>query len=322
MTKGLNLNGVARVLRGKFDKFANPVVLGLDATKFDAHVSSEALRFEHGLYTTMCRDEQLGKLLSWQIANKGKSFLPDGKVKYFRDGGRMSGDMNTGLGNCVLMCAMVFGYAASVGVAIELANNGDDCVIFMEEGDLPTFVAGVDGYFASLGFRLTSEDPVYIFERLEFCQMHPVFVDGDWRMVRKPSVAIEKDTTCILQLDGDQYLNWLAGVAQCGLAACDGVPVMGAFYKSLQLASAGYSPGHVELTGMHYLSKGMHAKGAQVTDEARFSFYLAYGLTPADQEALEESFGVPSRQRLAEFYPTLRPLDVPHHIQHLYISTS
>jgi len=161
---------------------------------------------------------KLAELLSWQIDNRGKSFCPDGKLKYRVKGRRFSGDMNTGLGNCLIMCAMVYSYAAERGVRINLANNGDDCVVFMEQDDLERFVVGINAWFSELGFRLTSEPPAYNFEAIEFCQMHPVLIGDEWRMVRTPKVAFEKDTMCTLTVTDDEYLSWLAGVSECGLA--------------------------------------------------------------------------------------------------------
>lgn len=289
ITKGLNLVGTASCLRRKWDSFSRPVALGLDATAFDAHVSSPWLRWEHSVYNRMFRNGKLAKLLQWQIDNRGKSFCPDGRLKYRVDGRRFSGDMNTGLGNCLIMCCMVFSYARERGVKIKLANNGDDCVVFMEQEDYERFCAGIDEWFQELGFRLTSEPPAYNFEAIEFCQMHPVLVGGEWRMVRTPKVAFEKDTMCTLSVTDEEYLQWLSGVASCGLATASGVPVLQEFYINLQRASSGHdAPDRlVESTGMRHLSRGMVSEVVPVDDSSRYSFWLAFGVDPDTQVAIE-----------------------------------
>ena len=313
VTKGLNLVSVAGCLLQKWNNFKRPVALGLDATAFDAHVSPPWLRWEHSIYNGVFKDPQLAKLLTWQIDNRGKSFCPDGKLRYKVQGRRFSGDMNTGLGNCLIMCSMVYSYAQSCGVKINLANNGDDCVVFMEQEDLERFSAGISKWFSEMGFRLTFEPPAYNFEAIEFCQMHPVLIGDEWRMVRTPRVAFEKDTMCTLTVSREEYLAWLAGVSECGLATASGVPVMQEFYVNLRAAAGGrVAPERlVEYTGMKHLSRGMVSKVVPVDEASRYSFWLAFGVDPDTQVAIEQDL---KRTRetciLDGFVPTYWPLDV------------
>lgn len=312
ITKGLNLVGVAGCLYQKWSNFKRPVALGIDATAFDAHVSSPVLRWEHSIYNGIFKDAKLAELLSWQIDNRGRSFCPDGKLKYRVSGRRFSGDMNTGLGNCLIMCAMVYSYAAYRGIRVNLANNGDDCVIFMEQDDLEGFVCGMNEWFADLGFRLTAEPPAYNFEAIEFCQMHPVLIGDEWRMVRTPKVAFEKDTMCTLTVSDDEYLSWLAGVSECGLATASGVPVMQEFYVNLSVAAGGrVAPERlVEHTGMKHLSRGMVSRVVPVDDASRFSFWLAFGVDPDTQVAIELDLRNARETAILEgFVPTYWPLD-------------
>lgn len=312
ITKGLNLVSTAGCLLQKWQRFRRPVALGLDATAFDAHVSPPWLRWEHSIYNGIFKCEKLAKLLTWQIDNRGKSFCPDGKLKYKVQGRRFSGDMNTGLGNCLIMCAMVYSYAQHRGVRINLANNGDDCVVFMEQEDLEGFCDGISEWFNEVGFRLTFEAPAYNFEAIEFCQMHPVLIGDEWRMVRTPKVAFEKDTMCTLTVSDDEYLSWLAGVSDCGLATASGVPVMQEFYLCLRAAAGTrVAPERlVEYTGMKHLSRGMQMKVSPVEEASRFSFWLAFGVDPDTQRAIEQDL---RRSRdtspIDGFVPTHWPLD-------------
>jgi len=312
VTKGLNLVGTAGCLRQKWDNFKRPVAFGLDATAFDAHVSVPWLEWEHSIYNRIFKSAHLRKLLTWQVHNRGKSFCPDGRLKYRVDGRRFSGDMNTGLGNCLIMCSMVYTYARFRGVRINLANNGDDCVVFMEQEDLPRFVDGLNEWFAEMGFRLTTEPPAYNFEAIEFCQMHPVLIGDEWRMVRTPKVAFEKDTMCTLTVSDDEYLGWLAGVSDCGLATSSGVPIMQEFYLNLRVAAGTrVAPERLlEYTGMKHLSRGMSSKVVPVDEDSRFSFWLAFGVDPDTQKAIEEDLRrCRSTGLLDGFVPTHWALD-------------
>lgn len=44
----------------------------------------------------------------------------------------MSGDMNTALGNCMLMCCLIISYLESKNIKYDFINNGDDAVLFLE----------------------------------------------------------------------------------------------------------------------------------------------------------------------------------------------
>lgn len=292
ISKGLNLDGTGQLIARKWQHFARPVAIGLDATKFDMHVSEAMLVWEHSVYKALyAGDPFLTKLLAWQVDNRGKSFMPDGKLKYSVRGKRFSGDMNTALGNCLIMCAMVFTYARERGVEIDLVNNGDDCVVFLEEESLPEFSRGLDAWFLELGFRMTVEEPVRVLEQIEFCQMKPVVGPaGTYRMVRSPKVAFQKDTMCVRTLDDEGYRSWFAGVGSCGRVCCDGIPIMGALYQSIVDNTRGaYSEALIEDSGMVHASRGMGDKRSSVSEESRYSFWLAFGVSPDTQRGVEQA---------------------------------
>lgn len=292
--KGYTVQGVANVIKGKWNSFAEPVALGLDATKFDMHVCENMLRWEHSVYEAIYRDPKLKWLLSLQRRNKGVGRAPDGKLRYKTRGKRASGDMNTALGNCLIMCALIWAYSRERGVHTKLVNNGDDCVVFMEKRDLQVFMKGLDDWFLRMGFRMTCEEPVYDLEHIEFCQMKPINTIHGLVMVRNIQTALVKDTMCLSNYDERGLRKWLAAVGECGLALCSGVPVMQSFYKAY--IRNGILGGGVE-NGMELMSSGLRAmrgnlesKEAVVTPEARLSVFIAWGITPDEQVALEEHF--------------------------------
>lgn len=292
--KGLNVIEVAEVLSAKWECFQNPVAIGLDATKFDMHVSHSMLKWEHSVYTHMFDgDPELGKLLGWQLLNKGKGYSWDGTLEYSVRGRRFSGDMNTAMGNCLIMCAMIYTWAQTCGVHVELVNNGDDAVVILEKSNQLTFMNGLECWFSELGFRMTIELPVDVLEQVEFCQMHPVCVDGVWRMVRNFNSSREKDSMCLLKVSCEADVRkWMGAIGECGLALTSGIPVMQEYYQ-FYLRSGMKSKMRNALamqSGFQMLSVRMESKVMPVLDSTRMSFFQAFGVAPDEQTALEQYY--------------------------------
>lgn len=286
--KGLNADEVAMQLRSNWDQFHDPVAFGLDASRFDQHVSEEALLFEHSVYNSVFRSPELARLLRMQVDNTGYGRIGSQYIRYTVRGCRMSGDINTGMGNCLLMSMMVLAYFQHHNIRARLANNGDDCVVFCERRDLRAF-EGISEWFTALGFKLKRETTVDVFERIEFCQTQPVLVGGSWRMVRNPWTAMSKDCVSLLSWDGpEQFAVWRDAIGTCGGELTSGVPVWESFYSSIREGSRTGGLEHVYDTGM-----GMAARGVRrcvIDDQARFSFWLAFGITPEEQVVAECSW--------------------------------
>lgn len=291
--KGFNAHDAADILRAKWDRFSDPVAVGLDATKFDMHVSVRALQYEHSFYRALFPGQQrLHRLLDWQLNNSGVSWCPDGRVKFSLRGTRASGDINTSLGNCILMCAMVYDWCKVAGVEAELANNGDDCVVIMERRDLERFMTGLTENFRDKGFAMEVEAPVYHFEGIEFCQTHPVRTVNGWVMVRNHLAVLQKDLMCLVDTPNDKvYRRWLGAVGECGLASAHGVPVQQAWYEMIRRNGTKPRSKETEYIFKNTSQMVRRFSGEDVvTDDARVSYYLAYGVTPDMQKHLENHF--------------------------------
>lgn len=290
--KGYNVQDIAGILYGKWNSFANPVAIGLDATKFDMHVSVSMLEWEHNVYRRLFgRSKELDNLLSWQMNNIGKGYCDDGKLRYKVKGRRFSGDMNTALGNCLLMCAMIYSYASHKGISVKLMNNGDDCMAFMEKHDEQTFRDGLENWFLDVGFRMVVEPSAYIPEAIEFCQMRPIMTINGPIMVRNIPTSMAKDAMSIVPLETDgAFRKWLGAVGECGLALTRGVPVVSAYYRMME--RNGVVSGNIRnsvqfRTGIHMLMGDLKLNEDEITEEARTSVYSAWGLTPDYQIAIE-----------------------------------
>lgn len=292
--KGMNAHQVGGWLAKHWSRYRKPVAVGLDATRFDQHVSRAALEWEHSVYNGVFGSPELRRLLRWQLDNRGVARVEGHRVDYQVDGKRMSGDINTGMGNCLLMSAMVISYCEHVGIDFRLANNGDDCVLMLESSDLHR-LDGIDGWMLEFGFTLTREAPVYVLEHVEFCQAHPVRCANGWRMVRDPRTAMSKDCVSLLGWDTlSNFEQWAFAIGSCGLALTRGVPVWEAWYRRLvgigRVAASGVEE-RVWDSGLGYMSKGVPE--CDIDDESRYSFYLAFGIMPDFQVALEEVYSGP-----------------------------
>lgn len=295
--KGLNATQAGALFKEKWDRFRNPVAIGLDASRFDQHCSVEALEWEHSIYkAAFPNDRHLTRLLKLQLHNKAAGYCDDGNLKFDIRGGRASGDMNTGCGNCMIMCGLVHSYMAHKGVRkYEVANNGDDVVVIIEKHQLSKFMFGLSEWFVNMGFTMQVEEPVYELEQIEFCQAHPVFDGVEWTMVRNVATAISKDVLSIKPLDNIKiYQKWLTAVGDAGLSLTQGYPVMDSFYRCHQRNGGNRRSKLLDdltfQTGLMVMAKGMDRQAKSITPEARYSFWMAFGLTPDEQIELEKHY--------------------------------
>lgn len=293
--KGYNVQEIANIMTGKWNSFIDPAALDLDARRFDAHVSEPVLRWEHSCYLKIYRNcPKLRKLLLWQIYNKGKGYCKDGKLTFSILGRRFSGDMNTALGNCIIMCALIYAYSRYVGVDIKLMNNGDDCVVFMERRDVNKFLSHLTPWFSQMGFNMDCAEPCYELAAIEFCQMHCIRTVNGPVMVRNMPTSLSKDALSIVPLrDEITMRKWLASVGDCGIALTRGVPIAHSFYSAYCRNGIGGSKISQSLqfnTGIHHLMHNLSLDNDEITDEARLDVYTAWGILPDDQIVIEDLY--------------------------------
>lgn len=298
--KGLNCIQQGQAIFSAWSSFSHPVAVMLDAVRFDQHVSIPILQWEHSIYLAFYPQQyrpELEWLLSMQLFNSGSIVCPDGKVTYTVNGCRASGDMNTAMGNVLIMCASVYSLIHSLGIRARLINNGDDCCLIVEKGDLDRLIDTIGPWFDGLGFIIDVEGSTTVMEQIKFCQAHPVFDGVRWVMVRDPHVAISKDVTILKRWSMREYEVYLHQLGICGLSAYGNMPMWSAFYRCLERScSDDIRDGlraHVSApildSGLGRLSMGASV-GTNITDAARASFCLAFGITPCTQRYLEDKF--------------------------------
>lgn len=297
ITKGLNADEVGQLIQSKFESFSNPVAIGLDASRFDRSVSIPVLQYVHGIYRRILgHDDELETLLRAQIRNFGRGYALDGRVKYKVDGGIMSGDVDTSLKGCLIMCSLVASWLEHTGVKAKVLNNGDDCVVFMERHNQYKFMDGLDVWFGQLGFDIVAEQPVYEIEHVEFCQARPVVSgDGTYVMCRNPVVASVKDSICRLPIQSvDAARAWAGSVYDCGMAMAGDMPIFSAYYPvygryagSMRMNWMYQHSGYAN--GLVWFSRRMKGR-VGVSDMTRVSFWRAWDIAPHEQRAIEDYY--------------------------------
>lgn len=292
--KGMTVEGVAHQMRAKWSKYDQPAAVGLDASRFDQHVSADALKWEHSIYNSIFKCPELAALLKLQLGNDGYAYLDGHKVTYSVSGTRASGDMNTSLGNCLIMCSLIREYIDELGIKCDLVNNGDDCVLFLDRRNLSK-LSGLSVWFLKYGFEMEVEDPVYEFEEVVFCQAQPVLacaLSDKWVMVRQPTAAMGKDAMCLSADSEHAFRQWSYQVGTGGLALYGDMPIYKELYlayrrngidsnvgRSLLVSDSGFMRATRQMVRGNELSV--------ISDDTRVSFYKAFGIVPSIQVEME-----------------------------------
>jgi len=311
--KGMNASRQGEEISKKWANFQNPRAIRVDAKRFDQHVSEMMLKYEHTFYTRALRHKDkcsnkeeralLKTLLKMQLFNTGFANTPDGKIRYTIRGNRMSGDMNTGLGNVIIMTSLMFAFFSEArkrllvgrradwpNFRLELVNNGDDCSILCEAVDLEWLTDNLDPFFLRYGVEMEVEGIADKLEHLKFCQCHPVWTPSGYVMVRNCQMAMGKDSINLgLGNTREAYDSWRGAIAGCGLALTAGIPVQQAWYSMIGRGTSCKRTTTLT-TGMDYLARGMEASDIAIHPKTRVSFFEAFGVPPDLQVILEKRY--------------------------------
>jgi len=285
--------------------FDNPVCFTLDASRFDQHCSRELLQIEHAIYARAIPELEFQRLLSYQLDNRGTT---SAGIRYKARGKRMSGDMNTALGNCVLMVLMVS--AAMRGKKYAILDDGDDILLFTERKLEPWVRGNLKEIFLTYGHKLKLEGVYHSFPSIVWCQSSPIhYAPGKWKFVRHWQSVMMK------AIGGTKYFNATTRprlVKTVGLAELIlnlGVPVLQEYALALLRNAGGNTKTlHLDSSDSYYYRVGREMKHFRNQDwvekvsqgkfegslptrpihpEARWSFYLAFGVSITEQVHME-----------------------------------
>ena len=309
VAKGMTPSEVGKVIFEKMTAHGDVVGVLLDAKRFDQHCSRPALEFEHRCWKApFGRSRQLDWLLKQQLSNVASTFVEGHKLSYRTSGGRASGDMNTGEGNCIITCCMMHRFCVEQGFHwFDLINNGDDCVLFLRKGDLAKCLRNYKDWFLTLGFQMeleaTSVCPLGVAELMEhirFCQCSPVSTPVGWTMVREPINACAKDSMCLGESTSQGHSKWIHAVGMCGLSLYADIPIFCATYRAMVRSGtpSAISKGRL-LSDTGLMRAGRKARFSDwasvgVADHTRVSFAIAFGIAPSLQLRIEEELSTTS----------------------------
>jgi len=299
IAKGLNSVDRARLLNQKLSHFVSPRIVGLDASRWDKHVAKVLLQLEHSIYLHSNPCRFFAYLLSLQLNNTVFSSLG---IKYKVEGRRMSGDMNTALGNCLLMLIMLI--ACSMHLKIQrwdCLDDGDDCLVIVEASDVSTFCDAVEGIFLHFGMEMKVDPPVDSLHKIVFCQSNVIeHSPGDFKFVRHFRNVASKAMSGIRHWDDSTYrTRVLSAIGTCELVLNLGVPILQEFSLAL-LRNTG-----IDVDVLQYAPDGIRARASRdlkalgltfsevkprpIQDCARSSFELAFGVSPNEQIDMERA---------------------------------
>jgi hypothetical protein len=315
VAKGLSMPERGKLIHEKWTRLENPVAFDCDASRFDMHVSRIMLTIEHLVYLyAYVHNPELADLLRKQLHNRGRSF---GGLKYRTNGKRMSGDINTGLGNTIIMLFIFiffvsytnYKYLADGGGYVngkfltwngkwDFICDGDDSVFFTERCNEEMFAAEFPDFAKRLGFNMTVGTPVYEIEHVNFCQSNPVYIDGEYVLVRNPRKALSGALCSKRPLrNAKEVSNHCWAVGKCELALGQGMPIMQEFARACIRSGTptkSFDSVRFELS-YRYWHINHDVKPKSVSAATRLSYERAFGVTIAQQLHLE---GVLSRWRI------------------------
>jgi hypothetical protein len=266
----------------------------LDASKFDAHVSIELLRLVRRFYLSLCAVPHERRYVSYLW---GKTFSNYGVtrrgVRYKTDGTRMSGDMDTGLGNSLIMYVVLSRYLHLVDITKSVMSvNGDDSVIIIERSDLAKArdVTSIE----RMGFKIKFE-VAFELQDMEFCQCRMVETDYGWVLARSPERILTRTGWSPAKYGRKRIKDYIYSLGMGEMAISYGVPIGHALGKALwkESPTGDYfcwdRKKHLTVVKQKYWGKQTECT---ISYAARVSYMNAFGITPEEQIHIENSFKV------------------------------
>nr|WRQ65481.1 RNA-dependent RNA polymerase [Tolivirales sp.] len=297
---------IAREIKNKAQCFQDPVFLLLDASKFDSCVDVKWLKYCTEIYRCLFGKRWSRKInYLWSKTYVNRGFTRKG-VQFKTWGTRMSGDMDTGLGNSIIMWTMLKGFLRHAGVKGSILVNGDDSVVVIERRNLNK--CKDMSYFTRNGFNMKFEIAMDESE-VEFCQARILDTDYGPTMARRPDRVMGRTSYRTKRVKASDTWAFINTLGKCERAASWGVPIASALAtKMIQAANTtrvvALSPWLME----HYVNMQRWWKNGEPTIslQVRNDFESIWGISVAEQLKIEQSIKVqplvsPTRRQIEEY---------------------
>lgn len=193
IAKGKSMKQRAQDIWNIFYSFADPVVLSLDLTGFDMHITKQMLREEFKLYNALYgNSKEIRRLTSAMLVN---DIVTEHGIKRRIVGQRMSGDATTACGNVIQMTCIL--QVAMESFNYKFYDDGDDCLLFIESKDFNEVKRTLMATYSAFGHELKLENVAHEYSDIVFCQCRP-FEDhytGELNMIPNPWKVLSQMTS-------------------------------------------------------------------------------------------------------------------------------
>lgn len=279
IVKGMNNFERAELFLHKIDHFRKPIFVLLDHSRFDSTINVDHLKSTHRKYQRGFASRKLADLCKKQLNNK---CISKWGIVYTARGTRMSGDADTACGNSVVNADALYGFLTRSRISkYDFMLDGDDSVVIIESCDEHLLDYTI---FGRLGFN-TKMEVVRELHEVEFCQAklilgkRPVFS-------RNPTRAMSHAAGSRKQYPRQTWSKWATAVGMCEKAMNPGVPILSVFGEKLsQVSTEWFIDEDYQERWKQYQPET--AAKIQITDDARESFALAWGISPEIQVMIE-----------------------------------
>jgi len=298
-SKGLSPKTRAGLVADLWHRNPAPMALCLDYSRFDAHVTAACLSLEHQFYLNMFPgDRELQWMLSQQLFNKGTGRWG---TKYGLKGGRMSGDVNTALGNTLLNFVVL---THLTNGAMDFVCEGDDAVIFGNAGDIRLLVGRLVKEAAKIGFAIKAH-VVTALDDVDYCSSRILEVrPGEYTSIRCWPKPLVTDPWAVKPVTSwSSWAEKARTMAVCAAVAYAGQPIYeqwAAYLLSHTIPDVGLDPWYNRDLWLRTQVLVRDTNGQTgVTVLARASFYQSTNIWPSEQLLLEQKL----REEMGQYSP-------------------
>lgn len=296
--KGLSARQRGQAIVDKWNNFKHPAVISLDCSRFDLHCSWRLLTVEHMFYNGLYKSKLLRRLLNKQLENVCTCTSPRGikGIRYKTIGGRMSGDMNTALGNCYLMITMCVTAMQNLDIdTYDILDDGDDCLLFLEldgrmEGWLSETKVSLREQFLTFGHELRVVDECLELHQIDWCQSRVLPTSYGWTLVRNPAKVLSTAlVSAKFNIKNVKFRRRLArAIGNSELSMNSGIPILQEFALMILRNAGDVEP--------LFLDDGLRIRYALQLKDSQPP--IARPIDKATREAFYLSFGIDIRTQL------------------------
>lgn len=284
--KGHNLYERAAEIKKRWNRFGEDVACAmLDCSRFDGHVRLPHQQGAHGVYRSLNPSRKYQRLLARTLKSRGST---SGGIRYYLGDRRASGDVDTACGNTVIMLAMLLGGLSKLGVRdFDIYGDGDDVLIFTKRKWMEQ-VNKLPAMFHEMGHKLRYVNWATQLGDIVFCRSRVVETINGAKLCRDPMLVLETALSSHKYFGTKFGQEMLKAYASGYESVHRGEPILGPFFSALA-RKVGLRPDLVAYDkDLSWTVKvGGRGKLTEVTDDVRQSYYLAWGIHPAEQLSLE-----------------------------------